>query len=660
MLIQNWQVGYGHWYRHIMVMLVMVLCTLASEVQAQYRQSITACRGDTITLQGPRGYVEYTWTPVRLGRRRGQEFDLHVRQPAYRIFLQSEPLLGPNLLRNSDFNGGFQGFESDYQWAQTGARGPGVFAVDNNSRSFDESFSDCFDITRDTTRGNMLIASAANRESVVVYRSDFVVESDSLYQVAFWASPLQNRSVEVRAYVNDQLLDAPLVLPPDDCGWQQFSALYRAGSTTTDVRFTLRIAAEPGTGLALDAVLFARKSPTRFDTFDILSTALDTVWQEPILACAGEDITFGNTSTRSDRILCQSFERAGSCDSVVCVEAQFSPIPEYELTAIDPRCAGSRDGSIALRLVQVQSGQSATLRWNPESGLSDEGAGGLGAGVYGFELLYGDNCQLQDSVVLREPAPLTWERLPAYVADCAGGTRVQEAQVNGGTAPYRFSFRQNGASLNAEELRQGPVDLLVEDANGCSSDTSYVWAGIARDGLAILGPNRVLAGSRYKYQVLGLAPGQGFDWSFGGASGSQEGKELSLLIEQSGLLRISIEAEGCRLSTQVQIEVLAPVKNRFPNAFSPNGDGVNDVFSAVEDPDLISIRSLQVFDRWGTLVFASGICPIAQAINCGWAGFSESEGRSVDAQEGCYVYLAELEWRDGRVELEQGEVCLLR
>jgi gliding motility-associated-like protein len=43
-----------------------------------------------------------------------------------------------------------------------------------------------------------------------------------------------------------------------------------------------------------------------------------------------------------------------------------------------------------------------------------------------------------------------------------------------------------------------------------------------------------------------------------------------------------------------------------PNVFSPNGDGLNDelmVFAACDFP--LKIKHFQVFDRWGSLVYAS-------------------------------------------------------
>ena len=65
-----------------------------------------------------------------------------------------------------------------------------------------------------------------------------------------------------------------------------------------------------------------------------------------------------------------------------------------------------------------------------------------------------------------------------------------------------------------------------------------------------------------------------------------------------------------------------------PDAFSPNGDGVNDVFRVVSSGDNITNFSMQVFDRWGELVFESS------DINKGWDG----QLRNQLAPAGTYVW----------------------
>jgi gliding motility-associated-like protein len=41
-----------------------------------------------------------------------------------------------------------------------------------------------------------------------------------------------------------------------------------------------------------------------------------------------------------------------------------------------------------------------------------------------------------------------------------------------------------------------------------------------------------------------------------------------------------------------------------PNSFTPDDDGINDVFiPSVDNPGRLDVYHLMIFDRWGTLIF---------------------------------------------------------
>ena len=93
----------------------------------------------------------------------------------------------------------------------------------------------------------------------------------------------------------------------------------------------------------------------------------------------------------------------------------------------------------------------------------------------------------------------------------------------------------------------------------------------------------------------------------------------------------------------------------IPNAFSPNFDGINDRFSIQGGAELIRIRHLQVFDRWGTLVCSIKDIPPNDHTQ-GWDG--RLKGQEIVA--GTYIYLASLEMDDGITRQVSGSVILIR
>ena len=69
----------------------------------------------------------------------------------------------------------------------------------------------------------------------------------------------------------------------------------------------------------------------------------------------------------------------------------------------------------------------------------------------------------------------------------------------------------------------------------------------------------------------------------------------------------------------------------LPNAFTPDGDGLNDVFKAIGQPDNLSSFSMTIFNRWGQMVFESS------DISLGWDGTYQGK----PAPAGTYVFRVE-------------------
>jgi gliding motility-associated-like protein len=87
----------------------------------------------------------------------------------------------------------------------------------------------------------------------------------------------------------------------------------------------------------------------------------------------------------------------------------------------------------------------------------------------------------------------------------------------------------------------------------------------------------------------------------------------------------------------------------IPNAFTPNGDGVNDCFQV--SAENVADYHIQIFNRWGTMVYSS-----TDPKEC-WDG--QYQGKPV--QEGVYLYLIRYTDRDGNPQTpKRGEIVLYR
>ena len=102
------------------------------------------------------------------------------------------------------------------------------------------------------------------------------------------------------------------------------------------------------------------------------------------------------------------------------------------------------------------------------------------------------------------------------------------------------------------------------------------------------------------------------------------------------------------------LQVLNERKIYIPNIFTPNNDGVNDLFTIQSDNAIELIRSFRVYNRWGTVVFEARNFPPNS--NVAWNGFYN--GRLLNP--GVYVYVIDVDFLDGLSQSYSGDVTLLR
>jgi gliding motility-associated-like protein len=106
---------------------------------------------------------------------------------------------------------------------------------------------------------------------------------------------------------------------------------------------------------------------------------------------------------------------------------------------------------------------------------------------------------------------------------------------------------------------------------------------------------------------------------------------------------------GCRDTATVKVAIDYNMSEYIPNAFSPNGDGLNDEFKvfSVRYQKLLEFR---VFNRWGREVFST------TDINKGWDGNYQGTPQEM----GIYNYIIRVARPDGQIKTYKGDLTLLR
>ena len=118
------------------------------------------------------------------------------------------------------------------------------------------------------------------------------------------------------------------------------------------------------------------------------------------------------------------------------------------------------------------------------------------------------------------------------------------------------------------------------------------------------------------------------------------------------ITQIVEHSEGC-LDTLTRIIDVSPFCSWFfPNAFTPNGDGKNDLFRGTGFDKNIEQFNIWIYNRWGELVFES------DNLEEGWNGKKNNIGQ--DSPQSGYVYIAEIRGPRNTFKKFEGIITLLR
>lgn len=113
---------------------------------------------------------------------------------------------------------------------------------------------------------------------------------------------------------------------------------------------------------------------------------------------------------------------------------------------------------------------------------------------------------------------------------------------------------------------------------------------------------------------------------------------------------------GCKTTDELYIQVEKARLIQFPNAFSPNNDGLNDLFLAVaKSPNVSSIKRLVIYDRWGNPVYGRSNFHVIDSEKA-WDG--TKNGKALPP--GTYPYLAEVLFLDNIVLTYRGSITLIK
>ncbi|MBS1496897.1 MAG: gliding motility-associated C-terminal domain-containing protein [Bacteroidetes bacterium] len=254
-----------------------------------------------------------------------------------------------------------------------------------------------------------------------------------------------------------------------------------------------------------------------------------------------------------------------------------------------------------------------------------------------------EGCTLKDSLYISvyPPTPKLW--LGEDTIYCPSKPIILHAGT--GFKTYKW---QDNSSLNFFAINKPGIYFVTvtDSCNNTLSDTITIKP--LDDQLSLSYPNTLCL-----YDTASIILNNRFTnymWSPADA-GVIQNNTLKLFPTQSTIFNISAQAfTGCSISdtTFVKVEE-CPTYFYIPNAFTPNNDGLNDIFKPIITGTLAEYH-FEIYNRFGQKIFAT------KKINEGWNGTI----KGISQNTGIYIWLCTYKFRNKQVVFKKGTILLIR
>jgi len=281
----------------------------------------------------------------------------------------------------------------------------------------------------------------------------------------------------------------------------------------------------------------------------------------------------------------------GSDDSYIM---KFCPPISVTISSTNLLCNGQCTG---IATVTAVSG-TAPYTYNWSAGQTTSAILGLCVGSYTITVTDAAGITTTTTVTITQPSALVASSSFTN-GTCASNNGTATVTVSGGTPGYAYIWSNGQTAQTATGLSSGTYTVTVTDINGCTNMQSVTINQVlplttelnnttcdgVNDGIATVSP-------------LGGTSPYTYSWSNGETTQTIAG------LNAGNYSVTVIDANGCSNTTAINVTDSTAGEFYLPNAFSPNGDGENDVLQ-IYYGDIRCIKTLKliIYDRWGEKVF---------------------------------------------------------
>ncbi len=287
--------------------------------------------------------------------------------------------------------------------------------------------------------------------------------------------------------------------------------------------------------------------------------------------------------------------------------------------------------------------------------------------IYQVYVRNSDGCKAKGTTTVQneETSYLTIEKIETQPASCGLPNGSINIQIKGNTEGVRYALdRTQFTNINNfNKLKEGDYQVFIRDTNKCLVMDNAVVGTKKSDTLQFsfkVAPS-VCSGKTGVFLIENIKNGvPPFQFALNDSTDFKA--DLSYANLAGSYIIFAKDSLGCSTARK---EVFIPKVNCevfIPTIFSPNDDNSNDVFKIYANEGLIkTIKSYQIFNRWGNQVYVSPQQNTDFAIfNSWWDGSFQGKSAPSDV----YIYVIEVEYTEGlgkyRDRILKGDVTVMR
>lgn len=306
------------------------------------------------------------------------------------------------------------------------------------------------------------------------------------------------------------------------------------------------------------------------------------------------------------------------CEGYASATVTVNPLPTVTITGPDTICPGVADFLSA-------TGGFTSYLWN--TGDTTASIEVSASGAYTVMIADNNGCSSSDTFDVS-----TYTAISISLTDLE--ICPQETDTLFGPEGY-VSYAWTGGSTgqNLEVSDAGTYYLTVTDENGCTAVDSSIVSAVGVEVTATADPSLIDIGETTTLTASPINGSGNYSYSWEPAElvsdATLQSPTTSPTADTVFTVSVTDLTTGCVATDTVLVTVFDETRYAFPEAFSPNGDGNNDLFGLMSTGDIVMTK-FSIHNRWGQLVHED---PTP------WDGTFEG----TDQPNGTYVFTAVIE-----------------